>query len=137
MWGMPITDWEKWGALVMAWAKNAVPRPSNVAELNRQMTDHGVGGQFSADRFHDVAFAQAPNETTVQIFLPTAQAIDRAIQRMQQALSEFRVEGIKVTVPFHQDLFQDEEFISGAIDTHFVERFLDKRSTRSRLRMKS
>jgi acetyl-CoA carboxylase biotin carboxylase subunit len=49
-----------------------------------------------------------------------------AIQRMQKALSEFEVEGIKVTVPFHRAVFQDEEFISGMIDTRFLERFLDK-----------
>jgi acetyl-CoA carboxylase, biotin carboxylase subunit len=60
-----------------------------------------------------------------------------AIQRMERALSGFHVEGIKVTVPFHQDLFRDEEFISGMIDTRFVERFLDKRSTKSTVRMRS
>jgi hypothetical protein len=119
MWGMPITDWEKWGTLVMAWAKNEVPRPSNVAELNRQMTDHGVGGQFSADRFHDVAFAQAPNETTVQIFLPTAQAINRAIQRMQQP--DFRW-----TLP---DFYSQDAFDGQSVDVSVADnlKFLAER----------
>jgi acetyl-CoA carboxylase biotin carboxylase subunit len=48
---------------------------------------------------------------------------DRAISRMQRALSEFRVNGIKVTVPFHKRVFQDRDFIQGNIDTHFLERF--------------
>jgi len=47
----------------------------------------------------------------------------RAISRMQRALSEFRVNGIKVTVPFHKRVFQDRDFIQGNIDTHFLERF--------------
>ena len=46
-----------------------------------------------------------------------------AIKRMQRALSEFQIEGIKVTVPFHQRVFQDEDFIKGDIDTHFLEKF--------------
>jgi acetyl-CoA carboxylase biotin carboxylase subunit len=46
-----------------------------------------------------------------------------AIKRMQRALSEFRIEGIASTVPFHQSVFQDEDFIQGDIDTHFLEKF--------------
>jgi acetyl-CoA carboxylase biotin carboxylase subunit len=48
---------------------------------------------------------------------------DMAIKRMQRALSEFQIEGLKVTVPFHQRVFQDEDFIRGDIDTHFLEKF--------------
>jgi len=47
---------------------------------------------------------------------------DAAIRRMQKALSQFRVEGIKVTVPFHEKVFQDKDFIQGNIDTHFIQR---------------
>jgi acetyl-CoA carboxylase biotin carboxylase subunit len=49
----------------------------------------------------------------------------RAIKRMQRALSEFRIEGIKSTIPFHQQVFQDEDFIRGNIDTHFLEKWAD------------
>lgn len=48
---------------------------------------------------------------------------EMAIKRMQRALHEFRVEGVKVTVPFHAKLMQNREFIAGALDTHFLERF--------------
>ncbi len=48
---------------------------------------------------------------------------DMAIRRMQRALSEFRVEGIKVTVPFHAKVLQDKNFISGDINTHFLDEF--------------
>jgi acetyl-CoA carboxylase biotin carboxylase subunit len=49
-----------------------------------------------------------------------------AIKRMQRALSEFRLEGIKSTVPFHQRVFRDEDFIKGDIDTHFLEKWADQ-----------
>ena len=45
-----------------------------------------------------------------------------AIKRMQKALSEFQISGIKVTIPFHQQVFQHPDFIRGDFDTHFLER---------------
>jgi acetyl-CoA carboxylase, biotin carboxylase subunit len=48
-----------------------------------------------------------------------------AIKRMQRALAEFRIEGIASTVPFHQRVFQNEDFIKGDIDTHFLEKMAD------------
>ena len=54
-----------------------------------------------------------------------AQNRQMAIKRMQRALSEFRIEGIKSTVPFHQRVFQDKNFILGDIDTHFLEKLAD------------
>jgi len=92
MWETPMTTWEEWGNLLMAFAKNEVPRPTVVTDLNKQMTDRGIDGQFDKDRFHDVAYAQAPNETTLQIFLPTAGAIDRGMQMVQ-------VPGFRWTLP--------------------------------------
>ena len=47
----------------------------------------------------------------------------RAVARMERVLSEFRVNGIRVTVPFFKKVFKDKEFIQGNIDTHFLERF--------------
>lgn len=50
---------------------------------------------------------------------------DRAIKRMQRALAEFQIEGIKTTIPFHQQVFEDADFISGDIDTHFLEKWTE------------
>jgi len=44
-----------------------------------------------------------------------------AIKRMQRALSEFQIEGIKVTTGFHERVFKDTDFIKGNINTHFLE----------------
>ena len=51
----------------------------------------------------------------------------RAIKRMQRALLEFRIEGIKSTVPFHQRVFHNGAFIKGNFDTHFLEKWTDRR----------
>ena len=45
-----------------------------------------------------------------------------AIACMQRALAELRVEGIKTTVPLHQEILSHSAFVEGRIDTTFVER---------------
>ncbi len=47
---------------------------------------------------------------------------DEAIARARQALEEFVIEGIHTTIPFHQKVMQHPAFISGDVDTHFIER---------------
>jgi acetyl-CoA carboxylase biotin carboxylase subunit len=49
---------------------------------------------------------------------------EMAIECMRRALDELKIEGIKTTVPFHQRLMRDQVFLSGAIDTKYVERVL-------------
>ncbi|MFK8055443.1 MAG: acetyl-CoA carboxylase biotin carboxylase subunit [Saprospiraceae bacterium] len=48
---------------------------------------------------------------------------EECILRMQRALDEFIVEGIKTTVPFHQRLMRDPDFKSGNFTTKFMETF--------------
>jgi acetyl-CoA carboxylase biotin carboxylase subunit len=51
---------------------------------------------------------------------------DRAIDRMDRALSEFIVEGrgVKTTIPFHRRILADERFRAGDVATDFVEGFM-------------
>ena len=46
---------------------------------------------------------------------------NEARRRMYQALKEYVVLGIKTTIPFHQQIMEDEVFISGQFNTGFIE----------------
>lgn len=46
---------------------------------------------------------------------------EEAIDRMKRALSEFVIEGIHTTIPFHLKLLQHESFVSGQFNTKFLE----------------
>jgi acetyl-CoA carboxylase biotin carboxylase subunit len=46
---------------------------------------------------------------------------DEALVRMERALEEFVVEGIKTTIPFHQRVIADARFRAGRFDTTFIE----------------
>jgi acetyl-CoA carboxylase biotin carboxylase subunit len=46
---------------------------------------------------------------------------EMAIDRMIRALGEFRVEGVKTTIPFHLKLMKNPDFRSGDVSTRFLE----------------
>ena len=46
---------------------------------------------------------------------------NEARRRMYQALKEYVILGIKTTIPFHQQIVEDDVFISGKFNTGFIE----------------
>ena len=52
-----------------------------------------------------------------------AQTREEAIDTMYRALSEYVIEGIKTTIPFHLQLMKNEDFRSGNFTTKFLESF--------------
>ncbi len=51
---------------------------------------------------------------------------DDAIMRLRRALEEFVVEGMKTTIPLHQKLVRDPEFLAGDYTIKWLEQWLDK-----------
>ncbi len=52
-----------------------------------------------------------------------ARTRDEAINTMYRALSEYVIEGVKTTIPFHLQLMQNEDFRNGNFTTKFLESF--------------
>ena len=50
-----------------------------------------------------------------------------AIRKMERALEMFVIEGIKTSIPLHQKIMRDADFLEGNIDTRFMERYPSKR----------
>ncbi|UEG48971.1 acetyl-CoA carboxylase biotin carboxylase subunit [Ferruginibacter lapsinanis] len=55
-----------------------------------------------------------------------AQTREEAIDTMYRALSEYVIEGIKTTIPFHLQLMKNEDFRAGNFTTKFMESFVMK-----------
>ncbi len=55
--------------------------------------------------------------------IAVAQTREEAINTMERALSEYVIEGIKTTIPFHQQLMRNEQFRKGNFTTKFIESF--------------
>ena len=55
--------------------------------------------------------------------ITVAQTREEAIDTMYRALSEYVIEGVKTTIPFHLQLMQNEDFRKGNFTTKFLETF--------------
>jgi acetyl-CoA carboxylase, biotin carboxylase subunit len=62
-------------------------------------------------------------DSMIAKIIAVAQTREEAINTMSRALSEYVVEGIKTTIPFHQQLMQNEDFKQGNFTTKFMETF--------------
>ncbi len=49
-------------------------------------------------------------DSMISKLIAVAQTREEAIKKMQRALDEYIIEGIKTTIPFHQKLMKDEKF---------------------------
>lgn len=52
---------------------------------------------------------------------------EQAIERMKRALREYKIAGLKTTIPFFRAVMVDDEFVGGRLDTGFIERFFERR----------
>ncbi len=65
-----------------------------------------------------------PNyDSMIAKLITTAQTREVAISKMRRALDEFVVEGVKTTIPFHRQLMDNADYISGNYTTKFMEEF--------------
>jgi acetyl-CoA carboxylase, biotin carboxylase subunit len=74
--------------------------------------DSGIYEGFEVSPYYDSLIAKLVVWDTTRL---------AAILRMRRALEEYRVMGIKTTIPFHQELMNNARFIAGQFDTSFVE----------------
>jgi acetyl-CoA carboxylase, biotin carboxylase subunit len=56
---------------------------------------------------------------------------EEAITRMIRAIDEYKVKGIKTTLPFGKWVMQNEHFIKGNIDTGFIGKYFKPESLQS------
>lgn len=99
--------------------KNFSPSPGKITEY------HSPGGHGVRIDTHAYAGYVIPPyyDSMIAKLITVAQTREEAITKMQRALDEFIVEGIKTTIPFHQKLMRDEKFRSGDFNTKFLENF--------------
>jgi acetyl-CoA carboxylase biotin carboxylase subunit len=62
-------------------------------------------------------------DSMIAKLIAVAQTREEAIDTMYRALSEYVIEGIKTTIPFHRQLMKNEDFRKGNFTTKFMESF--------------
>jgi len=49
---------------------------------------------------------------------------NEALMRLRRALSEYVIEGVETTIPLHQKLCENSDFVNGDYDIHWLEKFV-------------
>lgn len=62
-------------------------------------------------------------DSMIAKIITIAQTREEAINTMERALSEYVIEGVKTTIPFHIQLMKNEDFRQGNFTTKFIESF--------------
>ncbi len=62
-------------------------------------------------------------DSMIAKLITIAQTREEAISTMERALSEFVIEGVHTTIPFHMQLMKDKNFKEGNYTTKFLETF--------------
>lgn len=101
---------------------NFMPSPGEITNL------HFAGGPGIRVDTHIYNSYRVPPfyDSLIAKLIVHARNRTEAINRLKRALHEFVIEGIKTTIPFHQQVIQTPEFIEGDFDTHFLENIYDK-----------
>lgn len=95
------------------------PSPGKITVLH---TPGGHGVRIDSHIYADYIIPSY-YDSMVSKIIAIAQTREEAISTMERALSEYVIEGIKTTIPFHQQLMQDERFKKGDFTTKFIEDF--------------
>ena len=100
-------------------ANDFVPSPMEITSF------HMPGGKGVRVDSHAYAGYQIPTyyDSMIGKLIVFSSSRERAIIRMERALEECIIEGPKTTIPFHQAIMRDEQFISGNFDTSFLDNF--------------
>jgi acetyl-CoA carboxylase biotin carboxylase subunit len=95
------------------------PSPGRITTLH-QPGGHGV----RVDSHAYAGYVIPPYyDSMIGKLITVARTRNEAIGTMYRALSEYVIEGVKTTIPFHLQLMQDERFRSGDFNTKFLEGF--------------
>jgi acetyl-CoA carboxylase, biotin carboxylase subunit len=95
------------------------PSPGKIIEYH-EPGGHGI----RIDTHVYASYTIPPNyDSMIAKLITVAQTREEAIAKMDRALSEYIVEGVKTTIPFHQKLMKNEKFLKGDFTTKFMESF--------------
>jgi acetyl-CoA carboxylase biotin carboxylase subunit len=98
---------------------NFRPSPGKITVMHKPgghgtRVDSHIYAGYSIPPFYDSMIAK---------LIVSAQTREEAIVKMERALSEFVIEGVKTTIPLHQQIMQNEDFRQGNFTTAFMNSF--------------
>jgi acetyl-CoA carboxylase biotin carboxylase subunit len=94
-----------------------LPSPGRIIHLHTPAGGLGIREDSGIYEGYTVPFEYDP---LLAKLIAWGKTREEAVQRMRRALSEYRIYGIKTTVPFFQRILSHPRFLSGEYTTHFI-----------------
>ncbi|WP_237173477.1 acetyl-CoA carboxylase biotin carboxylase subunit [Paracandidimonas lactea] len=102
---------------------NFMPSPGRITNWH---TPGGPGVRVESHVF--TGYTVPPNyDSMIAKVITYGDTRQQAIARMDIALSEMVVEGVKTNIPLHRELLQDARFVEGGTSIHYLEHKLSQR----------
>jgi acetyl-CoA carboxylase biotin carboxylase subunit len=98
-------------------AKNFMPSPG---KIEMYLPPGGLGVRVDSAAYPGYTIPPYYDSMIAKLIVH-APTREEAIARMKRALSEFIIDGIHTTIPFHIKLFEHEKFVKGEFNTKFLE----------------
>lgn len=98
-----------------------IPSPGKIKTLSLPQVredvriDHALGQGIAIPPYYDPLIAK---------LIVWGETRGAAIQKMKDALAQFKIEGIETTIPLNQQIMEKEEFGQGILSTRFLDEFL-------------
>ncbi|WP_078552925.1 acetyl-CoA carboxylase biotin carboxylase subunit [Bacillus alkalicellulosilyticus] len=97
--------------------KNFMPSPGTITSY---LPPGGLGVRIDSAAYQGYTISPFYDSMIAKVITYGATR-EEAISRMKRALTEFEIEGIETTIPFHLRLLNHETFVSGEFNTKFLE----------------
>ena len=103
--------------------KNFMPNPGKITGY---VTPGGFGVRVDSHAYQDYTIPPT-YDSMIGKLICWGRNRNEARRRMYRALKEYVITGIETTLPFHQDIIEDEVFISGNFNTGFIEDYYKRK----------
>ncbi len=104
--------------------ENFMPSPGTVREYHAPgglgvRVDSGLYAGYKIPPHYDSLIAK---------LIVHGQTRNECLMRLRRALEEFVIEGVDTSIPLHQRLIAENDFVNGHYDIHWLERFMGLKS---------
>lgn len=101
-----------------------VPCPGKITDYHppggpNVRTDSGLYSGYTVQPYYDSLISKLIVYGTTR---------DECLMRLRRALEEYVIGGIETTIPLHQSIVNDTDFVNGDYDIHWLERFVAERT---------
>jgi acetyl-CoA carboxylase biotin carboxylase subunit len=98
-------------------AKNFMPSPG---KIQMYLPPGGLGVRIDSAAYPGYSIPPYYDSMIAKV-ITYGSSREEAVARMKRALSEFVIEGIHTTIPFHLKLLDNQKFVEGQFNTKFLE----------------